>query len=336
MNLKNEMSFRVLEDRGQHFLLTIDGVKTWLGELNGRLKKGEVEGKPTTGDMVRGILQPGDWISIEEVLPRKNLLVRQAAGSQDLQKLGANIDYLLVAMAMNQDFNLNRLDRYVSMSLACQIQPVVVLTKADLAEDPYHLLDQTGARFPDLEIHAISVKEGWNLDSLQKYLQAGLTVALVGSSGVGKSTLTNCLLGAEVLDTGEIREDDGKGKHTTSYRSLHLLHNGAWIMDTPGLRSLALWSAEEGLSQLFEDIENLRLQCRFNDCRHETEPGCKILSALQSGVLEEQRWQSYLKLKREQDFLKRKTDKAAASAQKEVRKKRTKQFRQQTKVRERY
>ena len=325
------MNFRVLEDRGQHFLLTYDGKKTWLGELNGRLKKRAVEEKPTTGDLVRGVLQPGDWINIEEVLPRKNLLVRQAAGMQELQKLGANIDYLFVAMAMNQDFNLTRLDRYISMSLACHIQPVVVLTKADLAEDPYHLLDQTGGRFPNLEIHAISVKEGWNLDSLQKYLQPGLTVALVGSSGVGKSTLTNCLVGSDILDTGEIREDDGKGKHTTSYRSLHLLENGAWIMDTPGLRSLALWSAEEGLSQLFEDIEALRLKCRFNDCRHESESGCQILQALETGAIEEERWQSYLKLKREQDFLKRKTDKAAESRQKEVWKKRTKQFRQKLK-----
>lgn len=314
--MNTNLVFRVLEDRGTTYLVSQNGEQTWLAEVSGNIKKSATEDQPTVGDWVYGVPQPGDWIYIEGIAPRKNLLARQSANADGLQKLGANIDFLLIATAVNQDFNLNRLDRYVAMAMACEIQPVILLTKIDLAEDPAEFLEQTAARFPTVDVHAVSAIENWNLEALQAYLQPDMTVAVVGSSGVGKSTLVNTVLGENVLDTGGIREDDGRGRHTTTHRSLHRLPNGAWLMDTPGLRSLALWDGDEGIDSIFQDIEALSRACKFTDCEHRTEPGCQIQKALQTGTLEDSRWQSYLKLKKEENFQRRKFDKQAASEEK--------------------
>lgn len=314
MNLN--LRFRVMADHGTSFLVSADGEQMFMAQMSGNLKKSDGIEQPTVGDWVLGSYQPGDWIFIESVDTRMNLLSRQSADGRSPQKLGANIDFLFVATAVIQDFNLNRLDRYVAMALGCQIQPVILLTKIDLVENPEDFLNQTAERFPDIDIHAVSSLEGWNLECLGAYLQQGYTVAIVGSSGVGKSTLVNTLLGQQVLETGGIREDDGKGRHTTSHRSLHLTVSGAWLMDTPGLRGLALWDSEEGLQSLFEDIEALGLACKFSDCRHQTEPGCQINRALESGELSEERWRSYLKLKAEEAHQRRKVDKVAASEEK--------------------
>lgn len=331
--MNTKLLFRVLEDRGTSFLISEDGKKSWFAETSGNLKKSESQHQPTVGDWVQGTPQPGDWIYIEAVEERKNLLTRQAVGGTGLQKLCANIDYLFIATALNQDFNLNRLDRYVAMALSCKIQPVILLTKVDLVDNPQDYLDQTARRFSSVDVHGVSAKEVWNIEALEKYLQPDITVALVGSSGVGKSTLVNHLMGKEVLDTGGIREDDGRGRHTTTHRSLHRLNSGAWLMDTPGLRSLALWDAEEGLGSLFQDIENLSKSCKFTDCAHQTEPGCRILNALESGELEESRWNSFLKLKKEENFHQRKVDKAAASQEKKKWKSLHKQLRERTRSR---
>jgi ribosome biogenesis GTPase / thiamine phosphate phosphatase len=329
----NTNIFRVLEDRGTSFLVTQDGEQTWTAEISGNLKKSDSELQPTVGDWVQGVWQPGDWIYIEAVEPRQNLLARQDSKGGGLQKLGANLDYLFIATALNQDFNLNRLERFVAMSFTCGIQPVILLTKVDLVENPIEFIETTAARFPGIDVHGISATENWNIDSLKAYLQAGLTVGLVGSSGVGKSTLTNRLLGQEMMDTGGIRENDGRGRHTTTHRSLHLLQSSAWLMDTPGLRSLNIWDADEGLGELFQDIEKRSQNCKFTDCQHRSEPGCQILQALENGDLEAGRWENYLKLKKEEDFQKRKNDKHAASVERKRWKSITQSLREKNKSR---
>lgn len=284
--------------------------------MSGQLKKTISEFQPTVGDWVQGTYQPGDWIYIESVLERKNLLARKSSDGKNPQKLGANIDYLLIASALNQDFNLNRIDRYVAMAYNSGIIPVILLTKADLVENPVEYLDQTSERFPFIDIHGISTTENWNLECLENYLKPDFTVAIVGSSGVGKSTLVNKVFGEDILETGNIREDDGKGKHTTTHRSLHRLPNGAWLMDTPGLRSVGLWDASEGVSYLFQDIESWALECKFTDCSHQSEPGCRIQRALQNGELDSEKWKNYLKLKKEESFQLRKIDKSEAAKEK--------------------
>lgn len=333
--MNSKIIFRVLEDRGTSYLISQDGEQIFPAQISGKLKNADSVDQPTVGDWVAGTYQPGDWIFIESVEPRMNLLSRKSASGREEQKLGANIDFLLIATALNQDFNLNRLDRYVAMAISCGVQPVILLTKIDLVESPETFLDQTADRFPDVNIHAVSAIEKWNLECLEAYLQAGSTVALMGSSGVGKSTLVNKLLGKAVLETGGIRDDDGKGRHTTTHRSLHLTPSGAWLMDTPGLRGLALWDGELGVQSIFQDIEDLASSCKFTDCRHQSEPGCKIIEALESRQIEENRWQSYLKLKSEEAFQRRKVDKAEALKEKKRWKSISKLQREHSKMRRR-
>lgn len=311
--------FRVVEDHGTSFIVTTEVApndqRIFKAEARGLLKKMDTLSQPTVGDWVKGTLQPGGWILIDHIEPRKNLLLRQSGAG--VQKLGANLDYLFIATALNQNFNLNRIERYVVMALSCQIQPVILLTKVDLVEDPGLFLDQTAQRFPNVDVQGVSTLKNWNIEGLEMYLQPEVTAAIMGSSGVGKSTLVNHLIGSEVLSTTEIREEDGKGRHTTTHRSLHCLSNGAWLMDTPGLRALSLYDAEEGLSSLYQDIIDLGNQCKFGNCHHQSEPGCQIQKALESGQITAERWENYLKLQSEEAYQRRKTDKAEASKEKQ-------------------
>lgn len=326
----NRVRVRVLEVHTSTYVVMTEDKKTLEARLNGNLIKMSDSERPTVGDWVYGELQPGNWVYVNEVQERKNILQRWGADGNP-QALGANLDFLFIVCALNQDFNLNRLERYVSMAYACQIQPVIVLSKVDLVDNPETFLDSTAERFPAVDIHAISTTEIWNLDSLYRYFTDNSCVGVVGSSGVGKSTLVNFFLGKNIMQTGDIRADDGRGKHTTTHRSLHLLENGAWLMDTPGLRSLALWAGDEGTDLVFSDIVDLGYKCRFKDCQHQTEPGCQIRAALENGTLSPVRWNNYGKLQREEAFRRRKHDKAEASEQKKVWKQRNQQLRKKLK-----
>lgn len=251
----------------------------------------------------------GDWLLLspegrfESLLERQSLFRRKAAGSKvDQQLIAANVDTLFVVTSLNDDFNLNRIERYLSLAYEAGSEPVVILSKADLSDDPGRMRSAVQALDPLLAVEAINCLDAGAADLLSPWCQTGRTVALMGSSGVGKSTLVNTLLGEDVQRTGAIREEDSKGRHVTTGRSLHRMPHGGLLLDTPGMRELQLAHCEEGVTTTFSDITSLAEACRFSDCRHESEPGCAVQQAIASGDLEGRRLASYRKLMREQAF----------------------------------
>lgn len=253
----------------------------------------------------------GDWIvlkagsqarsyHIQEVLPRKTKFSRAAAGIEVKEQIvAANVDIVFLIQSLNKDFNMRRLERYMITALESGAKPVVVLTKADCCDNVAEKMSAVHATVPGVDVHAISCLTGEGVSEIRKYLTPGKTIALLGSSGVGKSTLINYLAGEELIKTGEIRERDDKGRHTTTHRELFLLREGGLVMDTPGMRFLLPWDADTGMNALFGDIEELVTQCRFSNCRHINEPGCAVREALKNGTLDVKRWESWLKLQEE-------------------------------------
>ncbi|PWV97919.1 ribosome biogenesis GTPase [Paenibacillus cellulosilyticus] len=275
-----------------------------LGTVAGRYQY-EASGKgdyPAVGDWVMAELAPGDErVVIHALLPRKSAVSRKVAGSQpEEQVIGANIDFILLVNALNQDFNLRRIERYLTAAMGSGAQPVIVLTKADLCADPESMAEQTRAFIPDsVPVVVVSAARGEGRERLAPYLGQGMTVAVAGSSGAGKSTLLNWLSEADRMRVQDIREDDAKGRHTTTHRELFPIEGGALLMDTPGMRELQLWHADEGHEEAFSDIAALASQCRFRDCRHEREEGCAVLAALDSGELDRRRYNNYVKTGKE-------------------------------------
>jgi ribosome biogenesis GTPase len=229
--------------------------------------------------------------------------------------VAANLDTVFLVTSLNADFNLRRLERYLAAAWESGAEPAIVLTKADLCDDVERFVLEAESIAFGVPVHAVSAVTGRGLLELRGYLGPGRTAVLLGTSGVGKSTLVNALAGEELLATQEIREDDGRGRHTTSHRELVLLPGGGLILDTPGMRELGLWDAAAGVSDAFEDVEKLFADCRFADCAHESEPGCAVRRALADGTLDEVRWESYVKLQRELAHLDRKGDPRAMSAE---------------------
>ncbi|MEN2768792.1 ribosome small subunit-dependent GTPase A [Ornithinibacillus xuwenensis] len=264
----------------------------------------------------------GDWVEVQKlvdekkaiingILPRKSQFTRQAAGNKtEAQIVAANIDIVFIVNSLNHDLNLRRIERYVLLAYESGATPVVVLTKKDEAsteviEEAIASVHEVAIGIPVVAISSIT-REG--IDELLTYLPAFKTGALLGSSGVGKSTLINALFEREVQETKSIREDDSKGRHTTTHREMFLLPTGAMLIDTPGMRELQLWEGESAMEATFQDIEQLEDGCRFSDCKHSTEPGCRVQEALAEGELSEERFQSYRKLQRELAFERRKQD----------------------------
>jgi ribosome biogenesis GTPase len=242
---------------------------------------------------------------IKRLLSRRSSLVRKVAGQKsDEQVIAANMDYVFIVMALNNDFNVRRLERYMVAAWSSQATPVVILTKMDLCDDLEERLLSIESQTLGVDVIPVGVLDQMNLEALTPYLKEENTIALVGSSGVGKSTLINYLAGQEVMKTDGLRDDD-RGHHTTTYRKLIATPRGMFI-DTPGMRELSLYDQEEGLNHEFSDIEQLSETCRFSDCKHEREPGCAIRMAIEEGLLDEERYHSYLNLKREIRFQKRK------------------------------
>nr|WP_298716754.1 ribosome small subunit-dependent GTPase A [uncultured Steroidobacter sp.] len=249
----------------------------------------------------------GDWVLVEHaalrvqrVIKPYSVIKRLAAGTDHrVQAIAANLDTLFVVTSCNDDFNPSRLERYLALAFEAQVEPVIVITKTDQCDDPQSFLDAAQALGTSAAVVAVNATDAMSVDAITPWLQSGQTVAFVGSSGVGKSTLVNTLSGKTQQATGGIREDDSKGRHTTTSREMFALDGGAWVIDTPGMRELKIGASDAGLRTVFDNIEALAAQCHFRDCKHESERGCAVLAAIATGDLDPRRLASYRKLQRE-------------------------------------
>jgi ribosome biogenesis GTPase len=272
---------------------------------------------PVVGDWVAArVVGPGQAI-VDAVLPRRTLFARRAAGKQEAQQpIAANIDVVFLVCGLDGDFNLRRLERYLTLAAESGAAPVVVLNKADDCDDLAGRIEETATVAGSAPILACSARTGNGLDALDRFLGDGRTIALLGSSGVGKSTLVNRFLGEERFRTNDVRESDSRGRHTTTHRELVPLPRGGALIDTPGMRELQLWASQESVDAAFDEIAELAATCRFGDCTHAGEPGCAVEAALARGSISADRMASYRKLAAEARHHEVATDKFAALEQK--------------------
>ncbi len=301
----------VAEDRGSYQLAGAAGEQR--AAVSGRFRF-DADDDPAAFPAV------GDWVAVEggmagetvihALLPRRSALVRQAAGRRtEAQVVGANLDIVFVVASLNADLNLRRLERYLAAAWDSGAEPIVILSKADLDDE-----DEIAAALADVEriaagatVIVVSAIDGRGVEDVRARIGSGRTVAFVGSSGVGKSTLLNRLAGAEIAATSDVREDDARGRHTTTRRQLHLLPGGGLVLDTPGMREISLWD-DGGLERSFGDLDELAASCRFSDCSHAGEPGCAVAMALTDGRLAADRYESWRKLQREAAHHERRVD----------------------------
>lgn len=309
---------RVEKDR----YLIRNGDSEIFAELTGKLlyNTESKEALPCVGDwVVVEYLNDGEFAVIHDILPRKTFLRRKSAGNKvEFQMIAANIDFAFIIQSCDLNFNLSRLERYLIMVKEGKVEPIILLSKIDLIDKIK--LEQLIYEIKNANINATIIPfsnfTGIGIDEIKSKLEKGKTYCLIGSSGVGKTSLINKLLGEEVFETKEIRQKDGRGRHTTTYRQLIVINNGALLIDTPGMRELALIGAEDVIEESFSDIHELSKQCKFSDCTHTVEPDCAVINALNSGQLDNKRYRRYLKLLKESQFYemsyieKRKKDKS--------------------------
>ncbi|WP_321494410.1 ribosome small subunit-dependent GTPase A [uncultured Desulfobacter sp.] len=271
----------------------------------------------------------GDWVLVRQtvvtgILPRKNALIRGASGMRSRksgehkeQVIAANLDNVFIVTGLDRDFNLRRIERYLTLVYNCGLNPVIILTKADLHQDPEHFVSEVETIAFGVPVHLISALDDSGLSNLMPYLKHGRTCIMVGSSGTGKSTLINRLCGETVQDTGEVSAHVGKGTHTTTSRDLIMMPQGGMIIDNPGIREVSFWDIDQGVESTFPEIEELGTQCRFSDCTHTHEPGCRVLKAIRDAELTEARLENYLKMKRELEYISSRKKKSADRVEKE-------------------
>jgi len=308
---KSTAPARVIAQQRKFWRVAGEFGECW-AEASGRLRLAADEGAdwPAVGDWVVVELHGTESTAVmQEVLPRRSKFVRKSPGKKvEEQVIAANVDTALLVSALDGDFNPRRVERYLAQCWESGARPVIVLNKADTCADAREMATEIDRVAIGTEVCVVSAKTGQGFGELGEFLRPGHTLVLLGSSGVGKSTIANRLLGQVVQEVGPVRESDSRGRHTTTSRELFALPGGALLMDTPGLREMQLWDAEDGVAQTFADIDGLAAQCRFGDCRHEGEPGCGVQAALSAGTLDPARLENRRKLMREQEFLRRKVD----------------------------
>jgi ribosome biogenesis GTPase len=327
----------IIQQRGLYVVVCALGEMT--ASLSGRFMRDAAEGDfPVAGDWVAVAARPNEGrATIRQLLPRAGVFRRRAAGpgAPRAQVVAANVDIALLLASLNADLSARRMERYLAAAWEGNADPVIVLTKSDVCDDVEPLRAAIEAVAFGVPVHVISALTGDGLAVLAQHLTVGKTAVLLGSSGVGKSTLVNALAGKTLMHTQAIVEGDSLGRHTTTHRELILLPSGALILDTPGMRELGLWEADSGVSTAFADVETLAAACRFHDCRHGSEPGCAVQAALADGSLDRARWNSFGKLQRELAFEERKNDPRARAEARKVWLRRSKNYRAQKKFRER-
>lgn len=302
---------RVTRQLKQHYQIFCEE-----GEFTAKISGG-IRHKATNKGMFPAV---GDWVAVKlwskndiarihHILPRQTKFSRKVIlSATDEQVIATNITtvFIVTSLEGEKDFNLRRIERYLALATESKASPVLILNKVDLCNNVEPLIEEVKTISGDIPIHTVSATERIGTDELHKYIGVGETVTFLGSSGVGKSALINTLMNKEVSATGAVREFDGTGRHTTTHRELFWLPNGGAMIDTPGMRELQMWTNERSLNDSFGDIQELSRQCRFNDCTHIAEPGCKIQEALANKSLDQSRYDNYLKLKEEFDSLKKK------------------------------
>lgn len=318
-----------LEHKRMYRVITAEG--EWLSVCSGAFQHEAFERRdfPAVGDWVAVERMPGEERGvIHAILPRTSLFSRKSAGTTiSEQIIAVNIDIVFLVMSMNHDFNARRLERYLVAAYDSGATPVVVLTKMDVSDDPDHYLELASELCFGTDVFPVSNTTGEGIERITALLENGKTAALLGSSGVGKSSLVNSICGEETMAVQDIREDDAKGRHTTTHRELIKIPTGGVLIDTPGMREFQLWNESESLDSGFKDIEELSTSCKFGDCRHESEPGCAIRNALETGELTRERYGNYVKLQKEIAFLDRKMNRQAQAAERDKWKKVTKGMR---------
>jgi len=304
--MNQTITARLIEVHKNKYLVKTEE-KSYNAVLSGKLLYSEEY--PIVGDFVDIVTMDETEALIIGIHERKSFIARPDRGghadnyvkTMQEQAMIANVDYVFIVTSMNQNFNLNRIARYVAIAISGGCKPIAILTKADLCQNKEELIEKTKELNEKLDVYAVSSYTGEGIEELRSVIQPGDTIALMGSSGVGKSTLINTLAGEEIMKVSEIREDDDKGRHTTTHRQL-IEMLGAYVIDTPGMRELGLCDAEEGINETFTDIVELMGMCKFRNCNHETEPGCAVLAALEAGSLSEERWKLYLGLTQENSW----------------------------------
>jgi ribosome biogenesis GTPase len=295
----------VVEERGAYRLYTEEGEVS--ARVRGKLRYDSESAAdfPAVGDWVAISRRERDGLAqIQAVLPRRSKFSRKAAGANsDEQVVAANVDTVFLVQGLDHDFNLRRLERYLVAAFESNAAPVVILNKADLCEDVVQKISAAESVAPGTPVHAISSLSGQGVEALDQYVLSGVTVAFLGSSGAGKSTLINRIVGDEVQKTAEVREHDSRGRHTTTHRELLVLKTGGLLIDTPGMRELQIWDGGGSLDVAFSDVQSVAAACYFTNCRHQSEPGCAVREALADGSLHPDRYESYVKLEKELEYL---------------------------------